>query len=174
MHSYLLYRPAPHRDIVIFFAMAVALHGAAVAIASRHREELRTLSAIVEPPGIDLQDPDAEAPPPPEDEETDPTPLPPPDDARDFVEPTPPPALPHKSVTSPQRLVRPPTSRPGATNFARGGKALAISAPRPEYPYEARRQRLTGTGVALLSVDPTSGNVISVSMIRSTGRAVSR
>jgi len=51
-------------------------------------------------------------------------------------------------------------------------KVLALSAPRPEYPYEARRQRLTGTGVALLLVDPASGAVTDVSIVRTTGSAI--
>jgi protein TonB len=51
-------------------------------------------------------------------------------------------------------------------------KVLALSAPRPEYPYEARRQRLTGSGVAVLLVDPASGSVTSVSIARSTGSAI--
>src|SRR6187551_2217853 len=114
MHSYPPSRPVTHCHTVMFFSIAIALHGAAVAIASRQRDELRALPAIVEPTGIDLQDPDpAEVPPSREDEETDPAPLPPSEDEPDFVEPTPSPALPHKSVKSPQRLVRPSTSNPG-------------------------------------------------------------
>ncbi len=45
-------------------------------------------------------------------------------------------------------------------------------APRPEYPYEARRQRLTGSGIALLLIDFSTGDVMEVSMLRSTGSAV--
>ena len=48
-------------------------------------------------------------------------------------------------------------------------KAFAISAPRPEYPYEARRQKLTGDGVVSMNVDPVTGNVTSVSMSKTTG-----
>ena len=50
-------------------------------------------------------------------------------------------------------------------------KALALSAPRPEYPYEARRQRTTGSGIAALTIDPVSGNVTDVRMTQSTGSA---
>ena len=46
---------------------------------------------------------------------------------------------------------------------------FAISAPRPEYPYEARRQKLTGDGVVVMNVDPVTGNVTSVSMSTTTG-----
>jgi TonB family protein len=51
-------------------------------------------------------------------------------------------------------------------------KVLALTAPRPEYPYEARRQRATGSGVATLTIDSATGNVTDVRMSRSTGSAV--
>jgi TonB family protein len=50
-------------------------------------------------------------------------------------------------------------------------KAMVAYAPRPVYPYEARRQRLTGSGVALLTVDRASGSVTGVIMTRSCGSA---
>ncbi|CAN5809432.1 hypothetical protein BH20VER1_BH20VER1_02170 [soil metagenome] len=50
-------------------------------------------------------------------------------------------------------------------------KVLALSAPRPEYPYEARRQRAIGSGVVLLTVDYGSGRVTHAQMLRSTGHA---
>jgi TonB family protein len=48
---------------------------------------------------------------------------------------------------------------------------FALNAPRPEYPYEARRRKITGEGVALISVDARSGSVTAVAMVRSTGNA---
>jgi len=48
-------------------------------------------------------------------------------------------------------------------------KVLALNAPRPEYPYEARRQKITGNGVAVMRVDPGSGSVTDVTMAKSTG-----
>jgi TonB family protein len=48
-------------------------------------------------------------------------------------------------------------------------KAFALNAPRPEYPYEARRQKITGDGVVVMTVDAVTGNVISVSMSKTTG-----
>ncbi len=50
--------------------------------------------------------------------------------------------------------------------------AVAINAPRPSYPYEARRQKITGTGVAIMTVDRLSGRVVSVRMSESTGSAL--
>jgi TonB family protein len=49
------------------------------------------------------------------------------------------------------------------------GKAFAVSAPRPEYPYEARRQRMTGSGTALLVIETATGQVVGATMSESTG-----
>jgi TonB family protein len=51
-------------------------------------------------------------------------------------------------------------------------KALAVYAPRPAYPYEARSQHMTGSGVVLLIVDPSSGNVTSAQLLKSTGHKI--
>jgi TonB family protein len=48
-------------------------------------------------------------------------------------------------------------------------RALAVYAPRPTYPYEARLRRLQGSGTAILTVDPATGNVANVAMTVSTG-----
>jgi len=50
-----------------------------------------------------------------------------------------------------------------------GVKALAIYAPRPQYPYEARARRQTGAGVAIVMVDPNTGLVTNAEMATSTG-----
>jgi TonB family protein len=50
--------------------------------------------------------------------------------------------------------------------------AQAIMAPRPEYPPAARLQHLTGSGVAVLQVDPRSGQVISAQILESTGHKI--
>jgi len=51
-------------------------------------------------------------------------------------------------------------------------KSLAISAPLPDYPYEARRAHVTGSGVCVMTVDTASGNVTSATMTESTGNAL--
>jgi TonB family protein len=48
-------------------------------------------------------------------------------------------------------------------------RGLAISRPRPAYPYEARAKREMGSGVAILTVDTPSGHVINAVMAPSTG-----
>jgi protein TonB len=78
---------------------------------------------------------------------------------------TPPPVRAHRKAR-PASLVR------GTTMASlRSVKAMVAYAPRPVYPYEARRQRVTGSGVALLAVDQTSGTVTDALMAQSCGNA---
>jgi len=51
----------------------------------------------------------------------------------------------------------------------RQARAVAIAAPRPDYPYEARRQHMVGRGIAILEVDPSTGKVTHAYMAQSTG-----
>lgn len=78
---------------------------------------------------------------------------------------TPPPVRAHRKAR-PASLVR------GRTASLRSVKAMVAYAPRPVYPYEARRQRVTGSGVALLTVDQTLGTVTDVLMAQSCGNAI--
>ncbi len=56
--------------------------------------------------------------------------------------------------------------RPNAgTGLKSAGANIAIYAPRPEYPYAARHQSATGSGVASLTINQ-SGLVTSVRMVR--------
>lgn len=48
-------------------------------------------------------------------------------------------------------------------------RALAVYAPRPAYPLDARRNRYTGSGVALLKIDKRTGYVTSATMLKSIG-----
>jgi TonB family protein len=51
-------------------------------------------------------------------------------------------------------------------------KAMAMSAPLPEYEYKARRAHTIGNGVCVMLVDTTSGRVTNALMAQSTGSAV--
>lgn len=51
-------------------------------------------------------------------------------------------------------------------------RALAISAPRPNYPYMAAVKRLSGMGIAVMVIDMESGRVRDAYMERSTGHAI--
>jgi TonB family protein len=61
--------------------------------------------------------------------------------------------------------------RPGTMSISTA-KALATYAPRPQYPYEARSRRVTGTGVCVVGVDAGSGSVTNVSMASSLGNPI--
>lgn len=47
---------------------------------------------------------------------------------------------------------------------------LLIVAARPDYPYEARRQRWTGSGVFELTFNYETGNLREVHVVQSTGK----
>src|SRR5205807_1394715 len=81
----------------------------------------------------------------------------------------PPPRQIHKSAPP---LPHPSNNFHGGLMNQTSAQVFALSAPLPEYPYEARRQRLTGTGVAMIAIDPASGVVVNVTMVKSTGSAV--
>jgi TonB family protein len=46
---------------------------------------------------------------------------------------------------------------------------FAIFSPRPEYPYSALQQRITGSGIAVMKVDSKTGRVVRAFMYMSTG-----
>src|SRR6266536_211502 len=64
-----------------------------------------------------------------------------------------------------------PIKAPGPMSMSRA-KALALYAPRPQYPYEARSRHVTGSGVIVAQVDAASGNVTSASVSQSTGSPI--
>lgn len=51
-------------------------------------------------------------------------------------------------------------------------QAMAVSAPLPEYPYEAKQANVTGNGVCVMTVDTASGKVTDAMMAQSTGNRV--
>jgi len=106
-----------------------------------------------------------ESTPPPEDIPI-PEPPPPPEINPEYVEErTPPPRQPQNA----QKFV--PIKAPGPMSMSRA-KALALYAPRPQYPYEARSRHVTGSGVIVAQVDAASGNVTSASVSQSTGSPI--
>jgi TonB family protein len=51
-------------------------------------------------------------------------------------------------------------------------KAFVLTAPRPDYPYEARSRPITGSGIAVITVDPNSGQAVDAMMEQSIGNAI--
>ena len=51
-------------------------------------------------------------------------------------------------------------------------QSMAISAPLPEYSYEAKRRNLTGSGTCVVTVDVATGKVTEARMFQSTGSPI--
>jgi len=51
-------------------------------------------------------------------------------------------------------------------------QAMAVSAPLPEYPYQAKHANITGNGICVMIVDTTSGKVTNAMMAQSTGNGI--
>ena len=178
MKGPLLYRPAPKWQALAAFGGAIALHLTAVAIAAmRPAEKVVDLTDIPEATvemSIETQPEPPQPTPPPEEE---PPPPPPPEaipeEKPEFVEekPTPPPKR-TPSNAPVQPLAKPKPVGPSGPVSMSTAKASAISAPRPEYPYEARRTKTTGSGVCVMTIDTASGAVTSAEMAQSTGSPI--
>ena len=145
---------------------ALAIHLGAVALA-KTKSSPATLEDFSPPGDVELVD-TAESEPALLEESAMPPPLeqiPPDQDIFREENLTPPPVRAHRKAR-PGSLVR------GTTASLSSVKAMVACAPRPVYPYEARRQRMTGSGVALLTVDQTFGTVTDVLMAQSCGNAI--
>ena len=172
----LLYRPAPKWQAWAAFGGAVALHLSAVAIAAIHpKEVVEDLSQIPEAAvelSLEQQQPEPPQPTPPPEEEPPPPPPPEavPEEKPEFVEekPTPPPKRP-PSTKPVAPIARPQTA--GPTGPAPSGKAAMIFKPPIQYPFEARRAKVTGSGVIVVSVG-SDGSVSDASMGVSTGSPI--
>jgi len=158
----LLYQPAPRWHLWTALGGAVAIHLTAVALAQK-REALVDIPPNTQTTIVEATLAPPEATPPPEDIPI-PAPPPPPEIKPEFVEErTPPPRQPTAQKFTPIKSSEMSMSR---------AKALAIYAPRPQYPYEARSRRITGSGVCVAEVDPGSGNVTSATMAQSIGNPI--
>ena len=165
----LRYEPRQRWRVVVAFGAAALVHFAAIALATVHRVEKAGGPPLPNDfPELIFEDPPSTIPDsPPEDPEPLPTPA---QSDTSFPEErsTPPPV--RRQTREPITPIRKPRHH-GSTaslNWS-SAKVLAVNAPRPEYPYEARRQKITGDGIVSMTVDPVTGNVSSVSMSKSTG-----
>jgi protein TonB len=168
----LLYRPNARWQICLAFGCATALHLAAIAFA---RSEPQAPS--IAPPTDSAIDvviaPPADQTPvqPIEPRPTEPSEFVKPDEAFPEENSTPVPI--RRTVWKPVRRLVKSASAAGVSGASFGSvKVLAIYAPRPEYPYEARRQRATGSGLVVLMIDLSTGSVTDARMAQSTGSIV--
>jgi periplasmic protein TonB len=165
MNAALLYRPRRRGLFWIAFACAALIHVGAVVIAKGKSDKIAMQD--FKPSGIDIEVENEPQQTPPEESVTPPPPEQLAPDEETFPEEnrTPTPVRPHKKTRTASVL--------RGTRAAFGSvKALVTYAPRPVYPYEARRQRIIGSGVALLTVDPAIGNVTGIRMTQSCGNVV--
>ncbi len=171
----LLFVPPPKWQVLAAVGAALLIHGIAVALAF-HKE----------PPPVDVSDiptavieatidqPPADEPTPPPEDIPIPEAPPPPDVQPEFHEEQTPPPQQNKPAQKVQPIKAPQVTgppRPPGMVSASQGKASAISAPRPEYPYTARSQHITGSGVCVVTVDVSSGSVTDASMATSIGNS---
>ncbi len=172
----LLYRPSPKWHVWAALGGAVFIHFAVTVIAGIHHEEppmdLSGIPDAVVVATFEQAPPEPEPTPPPEEPDV-PPPPPPPTTEPEFKEeqPTPPPQKP-KNPKPVEPIARPkPVGVAGPLSMS-SAKALAIFGPRPQYPYEARRSKVTGSGVCVITVDPGSGAATDATMAQSTGSPV--
>jgi TonB family protein len=164
----LLYQPTRSWRVAVAFGAAALIHFAAIALANFHRVEetggavfTNNFTDIFVEPDPTIADPTTETP--------DPVPTPPQtDDSFPEQNSTPPPVRPLTNKRIPP-IVKPGNNRVAGPLALSSARVFAISAPRPEYPYEARRQRIKGDGVVAMTIDPLTGRIAAVSMAKSTG-----
>ncbi len=169
MSAALIYRPNNRKLIWTSFICAIAIHLTAVVLAENKSKPVTAISwGEPDGPPIEVEDPSSL----PEVE----TVLPPDqlivEDQEFFDE------------DASRRPIRPRKKTPVApVPGARGSgmartmgltsaKALTLYAPKPNYPYEARRGGVTGSGIAQLTVNSAAGNVIDARMSQSTGSTI--
>jgi TonB family protein len=168
MNTVLIYRPNNRKLIWIAFACSMTIHLGAIAIAgNRARPVTVTSWGEADDPvaGTDTQLVQVEEVSPPDE-----VPSPPNEDAFPQENLTPPTFRPPKRAPiTPGRSTSVGTGR--ATNTG-PVKALTLFAPKPNYPYEARRGGITGSGIAQLTVSSAAGNVVEARMAQRTGNAI--
>jgi TonB family protein len=151
----------------VALAVAAGIHLAAISFATVQRVEPKMAAGIPDEGPTLVFDP-VEPEIRPQTDLPEPLPTPPVID-ESYIESiaTSPPV--HRTLTKSAPFVRPRTNTMGKSVNVSEARVFALSAPRPEYPYEARRQKITGDGIALLTIDPNSGDVIQITMSKSTG-----
>lgn len=160
----LIYRRPSKWPIAAALAAALLIHLSAVAIAF-HQESPAILPAATDPTIIGVYFVDA-PPTPPDSDISVPPPGPVP--AADFIEPEE-----TRGVIKTRRTPA-PIGPSGQTRVAAVGnaKTFVLNAPRPDYPYEARSRDITGSGIAVITVDPDSGLAVDAMMEQSIGNPI--
>jgi periplasmic protein TonB len=157
-----LYRRDSRWPLALAFVSAAAIHVSGLAFSPTPAPDA---GADFDPPVVALDPGPSEPEPRPETQDDPVVSMPPPallDDTPQERQPTP--RVWKKA--GPIRVYTPPVL---AKSSSGSGKAFAVSAPRPAYPYEARVHHITGSGIVRLEVDPASGQVLNAAVTQSTG-----
>ncbi|HEY2143160.1 MAG TPA: energy transducer TonB [Candidatus Udaeobacter sp.] len=169
MNAALLYRRRRPWTFWIAFTCAAAIHVGAVVLA-KGKSEKTTIQDFTTPTGeVEVLDTDPERVPPEEPVTPPPAQFSPDEEIFSEENRTPRPLRPRRKT--PMATVVRAAARGAAPRFG-SVKALVTYAPRPVYPYEARRQRITGSGVVLVTVASEDGRVIDARMGQSSGSVI--
>ncbi len=170
----ILYTPPSKKLLWTAFGCAVFIYSGAVVASIRRAAPPVDLSDIPTV-AIDatIEQAEEQPTPPPEDIPV-PEPPPMPVEVPEFHEESTPPPKQVKPAkpTAPIKTPQVGAPRPAGTMSISGAKALAISAPRPVYPYEARSRHIVGSGICVVTVDVASGAVTDASMAKSIGNSI--
>lgn len=166
----LIYRPNNRGMIWVAFGFALTIHLAAVALGENKSKRLSLFFGI-ESDDVVLGTIDPLPQPTEQDIVSSPEQNPPED--REFIEEN----ATARPIRSRKKVPIAPVARSigvGRSAVMRSGsvKAVTLYAPRPGYPYSARRSGLMGSGVAELTLNSASGEVIDARMSQSTGSAI--
>jgi TonB family protein len=169
----ILYQPPPRKLILASLGLTALIYLGGIVAAMKHEPPLQDLSdiptATVE---ASLEQAEEQPTPPPEDIPIPEAPPMPTEIPEFHEESTPPPRQQKPTKVAPIKAPQAGIAKPPGTMSISGAKALAISAPKPEYPYEARSRHITGSGVCVVSVDVSSGAVTDASMAQSLGNPI--
>jgi protein TonB len=169
----ILYTPPPRKLVWVSLGCTAVIYAGAVVAAMKREAPPVDLSDI---PSATIEATLAQAedqPTPPPEDIPMPEPPPMPQEVPEFREEnTPPPKQQRPAKNAPIKAPQVGSMRPPGTMSISSAKALAISAPRPVYPYEARAKHITGSGVCVVSVDTGSGAVTDATMAQSIGTSI--
>ena len=76
-----------------------------------------------------------------------------------------------RHATSGAKPTEPRLSVPELMSIS-AAKAIAVSAPLPQYPFQAKRAHITGSGLCVMIVDTATGKVTNAMMVESTGDGI--
>src|SRR5437868_11952188 len=170
----LLFKPAPKWQVLSAIGGALLVHGIAVALAF-HKEPPPVDTSDIPTATIEatLDQPPADEPTPPPEDVPVPEAPPPPEIQPEFHEEQTPPPQKNKQKAQPIKApqeVAPP--KPPGMMTASQPKASAISAPRPDYPYEAPSRHITGSGGCRVTLDPPTRRLSASTMGQSILKAI--